>query len=54
MQVSISTISGFRFLLRSSMILPVILKVDYEDMVETGTVKISLAMIESTGYVSLC
>jgi len=36
------------------MILPVILKVDSEDMVETGTVKTSFAMMDSTGYVSLC
>ena len=54
MQVSISTISDFRFLCRFLMILPVILKVDSKDMIDTGTVKISLAMIESTGYVSLC
>jgi hypothetical protein len=31
------------------MILPVKLKVDYEEMVDTGTVKISLAIIDSTG-----
>jgi hypothetical protein len=31
------------------MILPVVLKVDSEEMVDTGTVKISFARIESTG-----
>jgi hypothetical protein len=31
------------------MILPVKLKVDYEEMVDTGTVKISLAIIDSIG-----
>jgi hypothetical protein len=36
------------------MILPVMLKVDSEDMVDTGTIKISLAIIDRTGYVSLC
>jgi len=54
MQVSHSTVSGFSLLRRSSMILPVILKVDSEDMVETGTVKTSFAMMDITGYVSLC
>jgi len=33
------------------MILPVVLKVVYEEMVETGTLKTSLAMVERTGYV---
>jgi hypothetical protein len=36
------------------MILPVILNIDSEDMVDTGIVKTSLAMMDSTGYVSLC
>jgi hypothetical protein len=41
--------SGLNRRRRSSMILPVVLKTDYEDTVETGTVKTSLANIESTG-----
>jgi hypothetical protein len=49
MHVNISTISDFNLLLRSSMILPVKLKVDSEERVDTGTVKISLAIIDSTG-----
>jgi hypothetical protein len=48
MHVNILTTSDFNLLLRSSMILPVKLKVDYEEMVDTGTVKISLAIIDST------
>jgi hypothetical protein len=54
MQASVSTVSGFSLCLRSSMILPVVLKVAYEDMVETGTLNTSLARVERTGYVSLC
>jgi hypothetical protein len=49
MQVSISTISGFSLLCHSSMILLVILKVDSKDMVDTGTIKMSLEMIDNTG-----
>jgi len=37
-----------------SMILPVVLKVASEEMVEIGTLKTSLARVERTGYVSLC
>lgn len=36
------------------MILPVRLNADSEDIVETGTVKTSLAKMERTGYDSLC
>jgi hypothetical protein len=36
------------------MILPVILNVDSEDMIDTGAVKTSLAMMDNIGYVSLC
>jgi hypothetical protein len=49
MHVNISTTSDFNLLLRSSMILPVKLKVDSKEMVDTGTIKISLTIIDSTG-----
>jgi hypothetical protein len=54
MQANASTVSGFSLRLHSSMILPVVLKLASEDMVETGTLNTSLARVERTGYVSLC
>jgi hypothetical protein len=36
------------------MILPVILNVDSEDIVDTEVVKTSLAMMDNSGYISLC
>jgi hypothetical protein len=49
MHVKASTVSGLSLRHRSSMILPVVLKVAYEEMVETGTLKTSLARVERTG-----
>jgi hypothetical protein len=53
MQASISTCSVNNLRRLSSIILLVKLKQDSEDLVETGTEKISLAIIERTGKVSL-
>jgi len=46
MHVSASTVSGFNLHRRSSRILPVVLKVDSEEIIETDTLKISLARVE--------
>ena len=54
MQASISIVSSYKRRRRSSIILPVKLKHVSEDTVETGIDIISLAIIESIGYVSLC
>jgi hypothetical protein len=52
--VKISTISLVRQRLLSSSTLPVRLKTYYELIVETGTVRTSLAKMERIGYVFLC
>jgi hypothetical protein len=54
MQDKTSTISGVSRRRRSSSTLPAKLKVDSDDTVEAGTVRTSLASIESIGYVNLC
>jgi hypothetical protein len=46
MHVSASTVLGFSLRCCSSMILPVVLKVASEEMVETSTLKTSLARVE--------
>jgi hypothetical protein len=48
-KASISTISEARRRRRSSMILPMVLKADSEEMIEIGTVITSLAKMERTG-----
>jgi hypothetical protein len=53
MQASISTCSGSSLWRRSSIILLIQLKQNSEDTIETRTEKMSLAMIERNGNVSL-
>ena len=52
-QVNIFTFSGNKRRHRSSIILPVKLKQDSEETIDTGTDIISLAIMDKTGYVSL-
>jgi hypothetical protein len=52
-QVSISTFSGKKRRRHSSIILPVKLKQDSKETVNTGTNMISLVIMDKTGYVSL-